>query len=331
VDSRTVILLHVGGASTASIVVSIVVIFFFIFAISFAFGPIPEGESRLSGGRFAAWFRASLPRLVVAGTFAAALGAAGILLGDDPGDDGNAANAANCDAPLAPFTGNPPTEDRLIAAADGWRGIAAAAREGDIDRVRALYYTTDAHNLTHDIDRPLREVDSDLARDMCLAVIVIENQMVTGLDTEVIAREADRVAAFLDEARPAVAALPVPTPGAVGGACTTPIGAVTDQPLTAQRLQAAVDTMRQIAETAATAPPEGTRTLFFGDAHNITHDIDGPLRAADEDLAVELCRSVLELEQQLGTEDFDAVIVAERADASAASLEAAGRALGISE
>ena len=329
-DTGTVILLHVGGASTASIVVSIVVIFFFIFAISFAFGPIPEGGSRLSGDRVTAWFRASLPRLAVAGAFAAALGAAGILLGDDPGDDDNAANAATCDAPLAPYTGNPPTEDRLIAAADGWRSIAAAAREDDIDRVRALYYTTDAHNLTHDIDGPLREVDNDLAGDMCLAVIVIENQMLTGLDTEVIARESDRVAAFLDEARPAVAALPTSSPGPTSAVCATPIGAVTDQPLTEDRIGGAVEVLREIAATAATAPQGITRTLFLGDAHNITHDIDGPLRAADEELAIELCRSVLELEQQLAG-DFDVGVIVQEAEASAAGLEAAGRALGISE
>jgi hypothetical protein len=326
-----VILLHIGGASTASIIVSVVVIFFFIFAISFAFGPIPEGGSRFSGDHIGAWFRASLPRLAVAGVFAAALGAAAILLGDDPGDDDNTANASTCEAPLPPFTGIPPTEDRLVAAADGWREIAAAARADDIDRVRTLYYTTDAHNLTHDIDGPLREVDADLARDMCLAVIVIENQMVTGLDTVVIAREADRVAAFLDEARPAVAAIPTASAGPVSDVCDAPIGAVTDQPLTAERIAGAVQVLRDIAATAATAPQGITRTAFLGDAHNITHDIDGPLQTADEALAVELCNTVLELERELASGNFDAAVVTELAEASAAGLEASGRALGITE
>jgi hypothetical protein len=322
------VILHVGGASTASIIVSILVIFFFIFALSFAFGPIPEGSGLLSGDRLAAWFRASLPRIAVAATFAAALGVGAVFLGDDPDEPDNSANASSCDTPLAPFTGNPVTEERLVTGADGWRQIAAAAAADDIDRVRTLYYTLDAHNLTHDLDRPFREADGNLARDLCLAVIVVENQMTTALDTTVIARESQRIAEYLEDALGYPSIWGTGTPVLGGGVCDRPLGAVTDQPLTAERLLAAVDTFRQVGGTADSAPPEEVRTLFFADAHNITHDIDGPLRAADADLAVDLCEDVLVLERELAGE-FDPAVVQASADGAADTLEASGRALGI--
>jgi hypothetical protein len=325
-----VILLHVGGASTASILVSVFVIFFLIFAVSFAFGKIPEGQSRFSAEWFAAWFKASLPRLLVAGAFATILGLAGIFLGDDPGSDDNSVSAASCESSIPPLTGNPITDDRLLAAIDGWEQVADAADSGDVARVQTLYVTTDAHNVTHDIDRPLREADPDLAMDLCLAVVVIENQMATDLDAEVIAREATRVAGFLQEAR-AIPELAAPAPTASGGgACGQPIGAVTTQQLTTQRFDSAIADMRQVAEQAETAPQDQLSTLFFGDAHNITHDVDGPLREADEQLALDLCESVLTLERQVGNA-FDRAVIAEEASRSADLLEEAASALGVTD
>lgn len=325
--SHAVISLHIGGASTASVVVSIVVIFFMIFAVSFAFGSIPEGHSRFSGESLRAWLKASAPRLVVSGVFAGALGVAAFQFGDDPSE--GASTSEICETGVPPLSGQALTEVRLLGAIDGMEQMSAAAERGDAERVQTLFVTLDAHNVTHDIDRPLRERDRDLARDLCLSVIVLENQMAGTLDTEVIAREAAAIAGRLQEARglldlAAVAITPVP--GA--SVCTQPLGAVTAGPLTPARIGAAAATLREIASQAQTLDAAQLGTLFFGDAHNITHDIDGPLRAADDALAVQLCESVYALEGSFGAELQRDTIERESAT-SADLLEEAGRALGI--
>ena len=102
------------------------------------------------------------------------------------------------------------------------------------------------------------------------------------------------------------------------------------QPLTSERLAAAVAAFRETAEAARTGDVTGASVAFSGDAHNITHDIDGPLRSADPGLAVDICESVVKIERQFST-SADAVVIADEAETSAGFLEEAGRVLGITE
>jgi hypothetical protein len=320
------VILHIGGASTAAVLVTVITIFFLIFAMSFAIGAVPEGKSRFSGEWFAAWFRVSLPRLIVAGAFAALLFAGSSLAGSD-----STTNAQICDSPLAPLTGRPVSGLRLNAAISGLQDIAAAARMGDAAEAQSLFYTTDAHNVTHDIAGPLFAADRDLARILCRSVVGLENEIAGDLRPEVIAQYAESAAGTLQAAREALNPNAAVTP--IAGAsepCAFPIGAIGVLPLTEERLAGAVATLRQTAESARAGDVAGASATFAGDAHNITHDIDGPLRAADPDLAVSLCESVVEIEQQLaGT--ADAAVIAGESETSAGLLEEAGRVLGISK
>ena len=189
------VILHVGGASAVAVLVTIVAIFFLIFAMSFAVGAVPEGQRRFSGEWFSAWFRTSLPRLIIAGAFSVLLFVGSALSGSS-----STTNAQICDSPLAPLTGQSVSNLRLNAAISGLRDIASAAREGDAPAAQLLFYTTDAHNVTHDVAGPLFSADRDLARTLCESVVGLENEIAGELRPEVIAAHAESSAGLLEEA-----------------------------------------------------------------------------------------------------------------------------------
>lgn len=51
-----------------------------------------------------------------------------------------------------------------------------------------------------------------------------------------------------------------------------------------------------------------------GGVHNFTHNVDGPVRDKDEDLAKELCEAVIELEEDFASHasSFDTSLDAQR-------------------
>ncbi|MEX0683502.1 MAG: hypothetical protein WD904_04300 [Dehalococcoidia bacterium] len=319
-------ILHIGGASTGTVLITVIGIFLLIFAMSFAIGPIPEGKRRYSRAWCTAWLRASTPRLIIAGTFSALVFTGSALSGDGKSD---AQIAADCESAVTPLTGNAVTEPRLLVAISGTRDIATAARNGDPGGAQTLFFTTDAHNVTHDIDAQLRLGSPTLAQDLCISVVKLENEIAGDLRPAVIATESDKIAGYLDQASDEIdfAAEPSPVPGA-SGVCAYPIGAVSDRPLTEERLRSAIAAMREVSALAGAGDVPAAAEAFGGDAHNITHDIDLPLRNADPQLGVDLCESVLELELEFGGKR-DAGIIAAEATTSAGLLEDSGRVLGL--
>lgn len=317
-------LLHIGATSPAGVAVTISIIFALIFAMSFAFGSIPEGGRRFSREWAGAWLRASLPRLVVAGAFAGLVLAGALAYGGNSGTQA----AISCEKPLAPLTGTAVTDARILLAIDSLRKMSEAAIENDPDGVRTIWITSDAHNLTHDIDRPLRKDAPDLARSLCEKVIVLENDMAGQIAVDRVTSQVQQVSDALQQARPILrgdAGTPSP---AVLQPCQQPVGAVTADPLTVQRLKAAIAQLRDAGSLAQSGDRAGAEAAFSGDAHNLTHDIDGPLRSADQQLAVDLCLSVVDIEQHLGA-NYDAGVMERQASATADMIEEAGRTLGI--
>ena len=80
------------------------------------------------------------------------------------------------------------------------RELAAIAHEGDRQAAQRLFLGSETHSLTHDIDKPLREADARLARDLCLSVSAIETALVGSVDTAAIEREANLAADLLAQA-----------------------------------------------------------------------------------------------------------------------------------
>lgn len=314
-------LLHVAstpiGAAT-----TVVVIFLLIFALSFAFGPVPEGGRRFSAEWTRGWLKASVPRMIVAGVFAGIVLAAALSYGNS----GTQA-AINCDRAVPPLTGNAVTDARLLLAIDSLGQMADAADDGDAERARTIWLTSDAHNLSHDVDGPLRKQDPELARSLCENVVALENVMVGQIVTARVSADATAVAGMLQQARPVLRDAGSPTP-AVQQPCQQPLGAVTTQPLTAERLQQAISGMRRVSTLAESGDQAAAEALFAGDSHNITHDIDGPLRTADEQLAIDLCLAIVEVETHLGA-NYDGDVVAAKTTEAADYLQEAARTLGI--
>ena len=320
-------LLHVGGASTASVLVAVTVIFLLIFSMSFAFGPVPEGKRRYSGEWMSAWLKASAPRLAVAFVFSALLFTGSALFGGD--NSNGTAGAVSCEQTLSPVTGNEVTTTRVLLAADGMQQIETAATEGDRDRVRTLFFTSDAHNLTHDLDPVLRPLDDSLGRQLCEQVIGLEEQMASDFDNPTVAQLAKDISATLLEAQQIFRGNTT-TPGPGTGPCEQPLVSVTDEPLAEGRLNDAIAALRETADLARSGDNESASAKFYNqDAHNISHDIDGPLRQQNLELAIDLCLSILEIERNFGSISYDAEVVATEADRSADLLQQAGEEMRI--
>ena len=319
-------LLHIGGASTASVVVTLAAIFLLMLIMSFAFWRGPQAHKRWSGPWLSAWLRASAPRIGVAALFCVGLFVASSLSG---GTDDDASGDDVCSRGLPALTGQPLTDARLAAGVDGLLRLQAAAGAGDFDQVRALILS-DAHSVSHDIDATLRPLDSSLAADLCESIITLELEITGDLNVDTIVQEASTAARLMEEARTLIGDsedTTSPSDDLVGaGVCDDPIGRITDDPVTDQRIENAAAKMRSIADAAARGDRSLIDGLFADDSHNVTHDIDGPLRVTDADLAIELCLNVLELETQLARQ-YDLATIEEVAVASADLLERARSAL----
>ncbi|MEO8456853.1 MAG: hypothetical protein ABI559_03470 [Chloroflexota bacterium] len=323
-DAAIAVLLHIGAATPAGVASVVTVIFLLIFAMSFAFGSVPEGEQRFSGPWFRAWVRASLPRFAIAGVFAVIVLVGALLWGN-----GSTA-ATGCDSALSPFTGSPITDARIITDISALNDMADAADSGDKERVRSLFFTSDAHNLTHDIDRPLRDKAPDAAKTLCQHVIALENQIAGPVELPAIATLSTQIIADLQNARGVLASTSIATPFVTSGVdpCSQPLPAVTTDKLSQQRFQSAISQLQQASQLAAAADQNGAQAAFVGDPHNLTHDVDGPLRAVNNDLAINLCQSIVAIELHLG-DKYDAQVMQTEAAKSADLLQQAGRALGI--
>jgi len=79
------------------------------------------------------------------------------------------------------------------------------------------------------------------------------------------------------------------------------------------------------AATAANLP--AAEDAFYGTIHSFTHNVDAPLRPLDEDLAKDLCASVIHIEEELAI-DRRVDVIATDAARIRALLRDAAEALG---
>lgn len=100
-----------------------------------------------------------------------------------------------------------------------------------------------------------------------------------------------------------------PTPA---GACGTALPPLSDEPLTAERFEEASAGLDETIVQAEQDAPQEALVAFFLLSHDLTHDVDAPLREQDGALAIRLCNAVLQLEELVGQET-DGETVAELA------------------
>lgn len=66
--------------------------------------------------------------------------------------------------------------------------------------------------------------------------------------------------------------------------------------------------LTKVIQAATAGRLEDAESAFFGDVHNFTHNVDPAIREEDEDLAKDLCRTVIELEEELALDQRVAII-----------------------
>jgi len=114
------------------------------------------------------------------------------------------------------------------------------------------------------------------------------------------------------------------TPFAV---CLVTIPALNAEPLTDSAFKAADSDLATVVELASGGDVDRAQAAFVG-PHALTHNVDGPLRQADETLAVRLCNEVVVIEEELAA-GRDPSVVAEQARKIREVLSAAAAALGL--
>ena len=107
--------------------------------------------------------------------------------------------------------------------------------------------------------------------------------------------------------------------------CLGTIPALNAEPLTGSVFKAADSDLATVVELAGEGDVDGAATAFVG-PHTLTHNVDGPLRHADEVLAIRLCNEVVIMEAELAS-DREPSVVVDQARKIRETLSAAAAAL----
>ncbi len=113
--------------------------------------------------------------------------------------DGGGGERSVCDRPLAPRGESDISQIAFQAEDASLAGVIEAASAGDLQAAQEAFFG-DVHNFTHDVDQPLREVDEELAEELCQAVNRIEEELTVNQRVDRVATEAARVRDLLRDA-----------------------------------------------------------------------------------------------------------------------------------
>ena len=118
--------------------------------------------------------------------------------------------------------------------------------------------------------------------------------------------------------------------GGGGGdsACDDPLPPLGDTDISQLAFQTEDAGLARVAQAATTGDLEAAESAFFGDVHNFTHDVDAPLREADEGLAKDLCQAVVRIEKEFFSDEPRTSIIATEATLIRDLIQDAAEALG---
>lgn len=85
--------------------------------------------------------------------------------------------------------------------------------------------------------------------------------------------------------------------------------------------------LTRVIQAASAGNLPAAEDAFFGDVHNFTHNVDPPLRPIDEEMARDLCETVIHIEEELAI-DRRVDVIASDAARIRALLRDAAEALG---
>lgn len=123
---------------------------------------------------------------------------------------GNGGGSSPCDNPLPPLGESAERSQAAFQEEDvALTRVVEAAQAGNLTAVDQTFFG-EVHNFTHNVDPPFREIDEDGAKDLCGAVIRLEEELAFDRRPDVIATEATLVR---DHIRDAAVALGYDRPG----------------------------------------------------------------------------------------------------------------------
>ncbi len=93
--------------------------------------------------------------------------------------------------------------------------------------------------------------------------------------------------------------------GGGGSACDDPLPPLADSDISQHGFQTQDVGLTRMAEATSVGNLDSATEVWYdndSELHNFTHDVDAPLREADEELAKELCEAVIRFEDELISE-----------------------------
>jgi len=119
-------------------------------------------------------------------------------------DDGGGGESSVCDNPLAPRGESDISQLGFQTEDAGLARVIEAASAGDLQATEEAFFG-DVHNFTRDVDQRLREVDEELAKELCEAVMTLEEELfATDPSADAIAKHATRIRDLLRDAAEAL-------------------------------------------------------------------------------------------------------------------------------
>ncbi len=103
-----------------------------------------------------------------------------------------------CDKPLAPLETSDISAKGFLQEDSGLARVIELINGGAKADAEAAFYGP-VHNFTHNADPPIREKDVELAKQLCQAVLKIEDDLVFGATSLEIGLDAQRIREFLRE------------------------------------------------------------------------------------------------------------------------------------
>ena len=108
-----------------------------------------------------------------------------------------------CDDPLLPLGESEISQMGFQAEDAGLARVAQAATAGNLEAAESAFFG-DVHNFTHNVDPPLREVDEELAIELCEEITKIEEELALDQRISVIAGQATRIRGLIQDAAEAL-------------------------------------------------------------------------------------------------------------------------------
>ena len=116
---------------------------------------------------------------------------------------GGGGGGSACDEPLVALGQSEISQAGFQAEDAGLARVAQAATAGNLEAAESAFFG-DVHNFTHNVDPPIREVNEELAKELCEGVTEIEEELALDRRIAVIAGQATRLRELIQDAAEAL-------------------------------------------------------------------------------------------------------------------------------